>query len=162
MQYKLISLLILYYHVVNNFNIVLLSIIADNIVDLRNSLLFGQYLYVSLTEEKTGDSLVDNQFNSSVESSSKLEADQKINEINSSKFARLKRGFLFVFSWIIFPFWHLIGYFKFPRLGGCRREIFKRDNSRVMDFKQEIDKSSITFCRRCTCGCRDGANKKRK
>ncbi|XP_011260685.2 sperm flagellar protein 1 [Camponotus floridanus] len=79
------------------------------------------YLYASLIEEKTGDSL-DNQFNSSVESSSKLEADPKINEINSSKFARLKRGLFFVFSWIIFPFWILISYFKLPRLGGCRRD----------------------------------------
>ncbi|GAB1860102.1 Sperm flagellar protein 1 [Camponotus japonicus] len=75
-------------------------------------------------EEKTGDSLADNQFNSSAESSSKLEAVQKINEINPSKFARLKRGLLFIFSWIIFPFriWNLIGYFKLPRLGGCRRD----------------------------------------
>lgn len=79
----------------------------------------------SHAEEKIGDSSTSSQLNSSAENSNKLETDKKIiGETNPSKFACLKRGFLFVFSWIIclFCVWKIFSYCKLPRFGRYKRE----------------------------------------
>ncbi|XP_072759920.1 uncharacterized protein [Anoplolepis gracilipes] len=91
-------------------------------------------------KEKIGDSPADNQFNLSAENSNKLETDQKITEINPSKFARLKRGLFFIFSWIICPFriWNLFSYCKLPRLGGYKRnELVDAATERMKDVNDE-------------------------
>ncbi|KAM0730631.1 Sperm flagellar protein 1 [Formica fusca] len=97
-------------------------------------------------EEKIEDSPMDNQLDSSAESSNKVEADQKISEINPSKFARLKRGLLFVFSWIICPFriWNLFSYCKFPRLGRYRRNaLVNVETEGIKDVNDETVRRAI-------------------
>ncbi|KAL6446517.1 hypothetical protein ACFW04_001220 [Cataglyphis niger] len=112
--------------------------------------------------EKLEDSPTNNQLNSSAESSNKVEADQKISEINRSKFARLKQGLLFVLSWIICPFriWNLFSFCKLPRLGRYRRNVLadietkeiKNGNDETvcraiyMELKQELREKEEIIC----------------
>lgn len=77
--------------------------------------------------EKIGDGSSDNDdyFKQPVESLNKLDTDNKIREVKSSKFTCLKRGILVVFSWIacFFRIWNIFSYCMLPSFCRRRREI---------------------------------------
>ncbi|XP_029171432.1 sperm flagellar protein 1-like isoform X2 [Nylanderia fulva] len=97
-------------------------------------------LKAKVEEEKIGDSSTNGQLNSSAENSNKLKTDKKIIEINPSKFVRLKRGFLLVFSWIIclFYIWKIFSYCKLPRFGKYKRnELADIATEQIQDVHDE-------------------------
>lgn len=82
---------------------------------------------ICFTGEKIDNSMNDNskQLNLDPEIAQKSNSNKEICEFNSSKLRRFQ-GLFVIFSWItcFFRIWNIISYFRFPRFGKRKSEMF--------------------------------------